>query len=241
MAPASVKLRTIVFFVGWTTVTLVIGVLGLPSVISRRAVWKLCFVWNSFTLWWLKVTCGITSSVEGIEHVKPGMLIASKHQSAWDTIMLWCVLKNPVFVLKRELYFIPIFGWYLWRSGQIAINREDKQGALQRVTWGTERYAKQGRSLIMFPEGTRIAPGTHGTFRPGIARVSAALKLPVAPVALNAGYFWPKRPIWKTPGHAVLQFLPPIEACGDDTNSWMKDLEARIIGASDAIARREYK
>jgi 1-acyl-sn-glycerol-3-phosphate acyltransferase len=231
-------LRTILFFVGWVAFTFMVGVFALPLLLSQRATWCAAYFWASTTLLWLRISCGITSEARGIEHLHGARIVASKHQSAWDTLMLWCILKNPVFVLKRELYWIPVFGWYLWRSGQIGIDRSSPKDALNRITRGMTKYGEQGRVLVVFPEGTRIPPGGFKAFRSGIGRISALLQQPVVPAALNAGLFWPKKPLIKHPGHAVIKFLPPMSAApADSLDVWVAQLQSVILAETESLSR----
>lgn len=225
-------LRTAVFFIGWIAATLAIGALGLPFLISQRATWWVSDLWAGFTLFWLRITCGVKSELRG---TPDGKLIACKHQSAWDTLMIWRTFGNPAFVLKRELYWIPIFGWYLWRTGQIGINRRDGRSAFEQIEKQAQRVLAQGRTIILFPEGTRVRIGTKKPYKSGIARVSALLQLPVVPAALNAGLFWPKHSLLKTPGTAILQFLPALPVCGSDQDGWMQQLEQTIESATHSL------
>lgn len=217
--------RTMLFFVGWVAMTLIGGTIVLPAILSQRAIWVVNGWWTRLTLGWLRLTCGITSTRHGLPTTA---LIACKHQSAWDTLMLVCALGNPAFVLKRELYLIPIFGWFLWRSGQIAIDRSRGREAYAQIERQAKRIRAQGRPIIIFPEGTRVPVGQHKPYRSGIARISAMLKLDVTPVAVNAGLFWPKKSLLKKPGEAVIAFLDPMPACGDDIHGWMHQLETTI-------------
>jgi len=217
--------RTGLFFFGWVLGTLVMGFAGMPLLLSQRCVWKFNWVWAVFTLWWLRVTCNIRSDIHGRPE---GRLIACKHQSAWDTVALWCLLGNPVFVLKRELYMVPIFGWFLWRSGQIAINRADGKSAYEQIAKQAPQLLAQGRTIVVFPEGTRVRIGDKKPYRSGIARISSMLQLPVVPAALNAGLFWPKHSLIKRPGLAVLKFLPIVPVCGEEVVEWMRALERSI-------------
>lgn len=227
-------LRTIVFFTVWVVGTLICGTLCMPLLFSQRGVWAFNSAWVMFTLWWLRITCGVRSELRG---QPSGQLIACKHQSAWDTIMMMHTFRNPVFVLKRELYWIPIFGWFLWRSGQIAIDRTNSRGAYEQIARQAPKLLAQGRAIIMFPEGTRVRVGDRKPFRSGIARVSVMLNLPVVPAALNAGLFWPKHTVIKTPGTAVLEFLPPLPVCGKDITKWLKGVEEAILGCTEALVR----
>lgn len=227
-------LRTLVFFAGWTGFTAAFGVAALPLLVSQRSSWWAAQCWATITLAWLRLSCGIASEVRGLPASR---LIASKHQSAWDTLMLWRTLKNPAFVLKRELYWVPIFGWYLWRTGQIAINRRDGRTAMQTMLEKAAQALKKGRSVVIFPEGTRVPPGEFLPFRAGIARLSLALHEPVTPVALNAGHFWPKHTVKKSPGRAVLEFMPPVDY-HEPMPAWLSALQDRINAQSAALAPR---
>lgn len=232
-------LRTILFFIGWVTGTLAMGLAGLPvMLLPQRCIWAFNGAWVGFTLGWLRLTCGIHGEVRG---EAAGQLVACKHQSAWDTLALWRRLKNPVFVLKRELYWIPVFGWYLWRSGQIAINRSDGRSAYDQIAKQAPKLLAQGRTIVMFPEGTRVRIGHYKPYRSGIARVSSMLKLAVVPAALNAGLYWPKHTLLKFPGRPVLQFLPTMPVCGEDQATWMKQLETTIETESKRLAAAAEK
>ena len=227
-------LRTGLFFAGWVIATLMIGLIALPALISQRATWGVAYHWAGFTLFWLCVSCGTRSSARGLEHLPQGAgLIASKHQSAWDTLMLWRLLKNPAFVLKRELYWIPIFGWYLWRAGQIGIDRSSGRDAVSRMLRGAKKVIAEGRCIIIFPEGTRVPPGEQKPFRTGVARVSESLQLPVVPAALNSGLFWPKYSLKKLPGEAVMEFLPAEPPFREPLEPWLQHLQ-QIINTRSA-------
>lgn len=228
------QLRTAAFFLGWTLATLAVGLFAFPALLSQKLAWRVSRAWAGFTLAWLRITCGITSVVEGRPETH---LIACNHQSAWDTLMLFRLLGNPAFVLKRELYLIPIFGWFLWRTGQIAIDRSDGRSAYAQIEKQATPILADGRTIIVFPEGTRVRPGAHKQWRSGIARISGMLQLPVTPAALNAGWFWPKHSLVKRPGTAVLKFLPPMPVC-EDQAAWMQQLETTIQKEATALAAR---
>lgn len=226
-------LRTVLFFLGWTLGTLLLGVVGLPFLLGpQRWLWWFNGRWVAFSLTWLRLTCGIRSERRGVPE---GRLIACKHQSTWDTLMLWQTFRNPTFVLKRELYRIPIFGWYLWRSGQIAIDRRDGRSAYEQIARQAPKILAQGRTIILFPEGTRVPVGQRRPYRSGIARVSAMLGLPVVPAALNAGLFWPKHDLVKRPGTAVVEFMAPMPVAPSESAAWMATLEKTIEERSAAL------
>ena len=227
------RLRTLLFFVLWLPLTAVYGVLALPALFSTRLTWRVADGWCWLTLFWLRLACNIHSECRGGEHLpRTRVIYASKHQSAWDTLMLWRCLNRPQFILKRELYWIPFFGWYLWRSEQIGINRRARKEAMATIIARAQEARRSERPLVIFPEGTRGKVGAQTLYHGGVAKLSYALQWPVIPVALNAGKFWPKRPIWKTPGTAVMEFLPPLPPCGEDKEAWLAELKRRIEEAS---------
>lgn len=233
------RIRQCSFLLLWVCVTLLLGVACLPALISRTASQRVSRFWARITLWLLKHCVGISSHIAGYSHIyDEPMIYAAKHQSAWDTFMLWNVLGTPAFVLKRELYLIPIFGWYLWRSGQIAINRRDGKKAISRMVQQAAHYAQKGRAIIIFPEGTRTKPFALPRFKMGVAHVSEALNLPVVPVALNAGKFWPKSLLSKQPGQAIIEFLPPMPPAGTAKEPWLMDLQSRVEAATTALLKR---
>lgn len=232
-------LRTLLFFIGWFFITLIVGGLGLPSFVRQEWVWAVSRVWAWATLAWLQLTCGIRSTLRGMENLpEKGGLIACKHQSAWDTIIYWRVLGNPAFVLKRGLYYIPIFGWYLWRSGQVSINRKAGREAVRDMLAGAERIIAQKRTLVIFPEGTRVRPGEEPSFHAGVARLSQQMQLPVTPAALNAGLVWPKHTLRKNPGEAIIEFLPAVPAFSEPMLPWLTQLQ-RVINTKSAQLEQE--
>jgi 1-acyl-sn-glycerol-3-phosphate acyltransferase len=193
-------------------------------------------LWIDVTLWLLKHVVGLSHRVVGAENLPLGPAIfAAKHQSAWETLFLSRYLNYPAFVLKRELLRIPLFGWYIGKVGMIAIDRTAGASALRRMArQATETFA-EGRSLLIFPEGTRVSPGQHRAYHPGVAGIYTQLKVPVVPVALNSGLFWGRRAFVKRPGIITVEILPPIPP-GLDRKGLMRDLEARIETASNVLA-----
>ena len=164
----------------------------------------------------LKRLCHIDSRIIGIENIPQDRagVIMSKHQSTWETFMLPIIFENPAIILKRQLLFIPFFGWGLALAKPIGINRSNRSSAMhQLITQGTE-CLNAGRSILIFPEGTRIPYGKVGHYRLGGARLAVATGYPIIPVAHDAGYFWPRRKFLKRPGTITLVIGPPIETKG---------------------------
>lgn len=228
--------RSLIFNAAFWLSTFLIGGLGLPfSMISQRWALKVARLWGVVCLWLLRAICGISFEVRGREHIPSGpALIASKHQSAWDTIIYWVLLRQPVFVLKRELIFIPVFGWQLLLLKSIYIDRKAGASAMKRMLRGAKERIAAGSAIIIFPEGTRTAPGATSTYHPGIAALYQNLGIPVVPVALNSGLHWSKNAFTKRPGVITIEFLPPIPP-GMKGREFLPLLQKTIEAASAAL------
>jgi 1-acyl-sn-glycerol-3-phosphate acyltransferase len=186
------------------------------------------------SLWLLRVICGTTVSWRGTENIPRGScIVACKHQSAWETFALYAVLEDPIYILKRELMWIPLFGWYTWKAGLIPVDRSAGMAALSRMT-ARARWAMAGpraRQLVIFPEGTRRPPGAEPSYKPGIVHLYARADLPCVPAALNSGLFWPRRSLVRLPGTIIVEFLRPI-APGFDRTEFLTHLQDTIEAAS---------
>ena len=226
--------RALLFYLGLLFWTVAVGILAAPSlVLPRDVLLRVAQGWARGVVALLAVTVGIRHRVAG-EVPKGPVIVAAKHQSAWETLVLPTVIEDPAVVLKRSLLWIPIFGWYLARIGMIAIDRKGGGGALRRLVRHARRVVAQGRPILMFPEGTRTAPGQTRRYHPGIYALYSELALPVVPVALNSGLYWPRRSIAKRAGTITVEFLPAI-APGLDRDEFMRELVARIESATDAL------
>jgi 1-acyl-sn-glycerol-3-phosphate acyltransferase len=222
-------------FFGWTAI---VGTLGLPFLLAPRAtVMRFGRFWASGVLLLLRVTVGLDYQIRGLDRIpRGGSIIAMKHQSAWDTVILTVVLRDPAVVLKRELVLIPCYGWYAARAGSIAIDRKAGAGALRRMIAGAQIAAAAGRPVVIFPEGTRAPPGKRLPYQPGVAALYQALALPLVPAAVNSGLFWGRRSFVKRPGRIVLEFLEPIMP-GLPRARLMAVIEERIEAATTALIR----
>ncbi len=205
-------LRSVFFVLGFWPATVLTG-LAVPFVLPLPYEKRYAFLgqWAGFTLWWLRKTCGIEYRVEGMENLpdQPAVVL-SKHQSSWETIAVQQIFPRQVWLLKRELLWVPFFGWALASLGVIAIDRGSPRKALQQLLSQGEAYLRQGRWVIIFPEGTRIAPGERGKYNAGGALLAEKTDSPVVPVAHNAGLFWPRGGFVKQPGVIRVRIGPPV-------------------------------
>lgn len=206
--------------------------------LSRRLALKALAAWGGSTLWFIRILGGIRIVEIGREHIPSGpCIIASKHQSILDTLAFTTLLADPAIVLKQELTWIPVFGWLLGKSRMIPIDRSGGSKALKTMLRAAEDAAKIGRPIVIFPQGTRTAPGVKRPYQAGTAALYRQLDLPVVPVALNSGQVWPRRSFLKYPGQMTIQYLPPIPP-GLPKAVFMQRLETSIEDASDRLANK---
>ena len=212
-APSALaKARSIAFYGLSMAWTLLLGVpyLGL-FLLPRRYLQNCGAFYCRGLLAILRLTTGLRHEVRGRENLPPlPYMLASKHQSAWETLALPTVVDRPSIVLRRSLYRIPVFGWYLKAAGMIGIDRKAGASALRTMIAESRRAIADRRPILVFPEGTRVAPGEHPPFPIGITALYDSLAVPVVPVALNSGLYWPKDSLAKRPGRIVVRILPPI-------------------------------
>ena len=162
-------------------------------------------------MWWMKVICGTRFELRGREKLpQRACLVAAKHQSAWDTFGLIPVFRDPAMVMKAELGLIPLYGWFSHKFEHIFVRREKGPSALKAMLRDARQRAAQGREIVIFPEGTRRAPGAPPDYKPGFVALYDGLGLPCVPLALNSGLFWPRRSFMRYPGTAVIEILDPI-------------------------------
>ena len=204
--------RSLAFHAGFIVGTVLFGLVGLPALAGppswSRAVGTF---WSRFVLSWARWTAGITWRIEG--ELPPGpVIIAAKHQSAFETYLFPTICPDAVFVLKRELLRVPLVGWYLARSGQIAIDRQAGAKAMRQMLTAARERVTTGLSLIIFPEGTRVAPGQTRPLHPGVRALYNTLDVPVVPVTLDSGYYWGRNSFFRRPGCIRIAIRPPIPA-----------------------------
>jgi 1-acyl-sn-glycerol-3-phosphate acyltransferase len=205
-------LRSILYAVAFYGATLVFMVLGFWLLVCPRSWAMMALKLHGLCcIWLLKVICGTDLEVRGREKVPRGAcLVVAKHQSAWDTFALLTLFQDPAVVLKDELTWIPLYGWFIVKFQHIRVKRERAALALKRMVRDAEVCVRQGRQVLIFPEGTRTAPGATPDYKPGYLALYEALGVPCVPVALNSGLFWPRRTLMRYPGTIVVEFLDPL-------------------------------
>jgi 1-acyl-sn-glycerol-3-phosphate acyltransferase len=224
-------------FLAWFWVwTVVMALLIAPFlVLPWRWMWRLVRFWMAGLGFGLRVFAGIDYRVRGLERVpaRP-VILAVKHQSAWETFTLPLIRPDVAIVLKRELSALPFFGWYTRKTGMIAVERTAGAKALRGLIEAARHALAERRSILLFPEGTRTTPGEHRPYHPGVAALYGQLDVPVYPVAHDAGRFWPRRGLLKRPGTITVEFLEPIPP-GLSRREFMRRLHEAIEGASDRL------
>jgi len=199
---------------------------------SRSAVIAVARFWAHSSLWLLRVICGITVDWKGIEKIPPGaIIVGAKHQSFWETFALLTLFRNPTFIVKRELMWIPLFGWCLWRGGMIPVDRRAGKPAMAIMNARARTELERGRQIIIFPEGTRRPAGAEPKYKFGIAHVYAEGVAPCVPIALNSGLFWPRRRFLRYPGTVRVEILDPIPP-GLDRDTFFQRLQHDIESAT---------
>lgn len=229
-------LRSVLFnalFFGWTAIALVLSLpmLALPRPASMWAARR----WSSGMIDLLKVVVGLRYELRG-DHalLAEPVILAVKHQSTWDTLVFFLLARDPAYVMKKELMGIPIYGWLARKQGMIAIDRSAGGAAMRRLLRDAEAAIAQRRQVVIFPQGTRVAPGGNMDYQPGVAALYSRLAVPVVPIALNSGCFWGRRSFLKRPGRIVVEILPPI-APGLPRPRFMAELEQAIETATTRL------
>ncbi|WP_449255803.1 lysophospholipid acyltransferase family protein [Bosea sp. (in: a-proteobacteria)] len=210
---------------------------ALPALLlPPKALQHVAAGWARSALWLMRVVAGTRYEVIGRENIPAGgLMVAAKHQSFWETFTLFTLFPDPVFILKRELMRIPVFGWCLAKLRMIPVDRGARARALKDVTRRAKvELGQKGRQLLIFPEGTRRPPGAPPAYKFGAAHLYAELGVPCVPVALNSGLYWPRRQFLRRPGTIRLEILPPILP-GLDKASFQHELQGRIEAACDRL------
>ncbi len=222
----------LVLFLAWT---LALAVVCLPVLL--KASWTLAAIrmWIRGIMLLARTIVNVDFRVTGTEHLPDGgkgsCIVAAQHQSSFETYALFLDLQRPVFILKRELFWIPLVGWYMARAGFIFIDRGGAGSAMRKMLRAAQEALDEGHQIVVFPEGTRVPPGESRPYKPGIAALYAHCTAPVIPMALNTATIWGKTRILKLPGEIVFQFLPALPK-GLDKDGVLTELRARLEPAS---------
>jgi len=208
----SVVVRSVLFNLLFYLLTAIYLIAAAPTMLMPRSgiIWVAKF-WGRTNLWLLRRICGIGVEWRGLEKIPKGpLIVAAKHQSAWETFALLPLFADPTFIVKRELMFLPLFGWYMWKGGMIPVDRGARARALTRMAANARRAMAESRQIIIFPEGTRRAVGAEPAYKHGVAHLYAQTGAPCLPIALNAGLVWPRRSFLRRPGTVHVEILDPI-------------------------------
>lgn len=236
-ATPNLLLRSLLFSIGMITSTGVVALLvvfGFFLPFTQR--YRLSQLWSRFNIWWLWVTCRIDYQLSGVEHIpNQPVIVMAKHQSTWETVFLQQYLPPMAWVIKRELLWLPFFGWAMALLRPIAINRRAGASSVKQVIRQGVEHLRQGQWVLIFPEGTRVAPGVRQRYGMGGAVLAVHSGCPVLPVALNAGEFWPRRGFIKRPGTVQVVFGPLLDSNGRSPQELTRQVEEWIENAMTRI------
>ncbi len=218
--------RSIIFYFLLAIWTIIMGIICLPYLfIHFSYLRKPTNIWILGIFKLLKYCCNVSYEIKGKENIPNyPIIVASKHQSAFETFALFLIIKNSIFIHKKQLYFIPIFGQYLKKSKMISIERSDGFSSMKKILKQAKLKMQKGHSIIIFPEGTRKKIGELPDYKTGFVGIYNETGSKILPVALNSGYCWPKHTFIKKPGKITIKILKPISAKLDRKNL-LKDLE----------------
>ena len=230
-----ILLRSILFNIAFYAAIIIEMIVFTPFyfLVSRKRAWFVPKFWSKANHWLMEKIVGTTYEIEGAHHIKhEACIIAPKHQSFWDTYAFLPYIPEPIYILKRELMWIPLFGWYLAKMKMIPVHRGSRSVALKSIIRGAQPAIAEKRQIMIYPEGTRRAPGDVPQYKFGIAHLYAQLNLPVIPIAHVAGLYWPRRKFMRYPGVIKVRVLPPIQP-GLSSEDFLKELERVTEAACD--------
>lgn len=236
MTVSMLVLRSLLFNLAFYVNIVLWMIAALPTLLMPRgALLWIVRSWARVNIFLLRHLAGITCEIRGRENLPQGpVLVAAKHQSTWDIFAMFLVCEDPCYVLKRELMWLPVFGWLATKAQMIAVNRGARSKAMKQMKTDGEDKLAQGRQIVIFPEGTRRAPGAEPAYKYGVVYLYSEFDVPCVPVALNSGHFWPRRQFIRQPGNLVMEILPPIPP-GEDKALFFERLVAEIETASDRL------
>ena len=222
-------IRSLLYKVCMIFVTIFVG-LTLPfSLFSKKIAHKSAYLWGKWFVITLKYCCKIDYKVEGVENIPKGScIIASQHQSAWETAFLLYYFYNPAFIFKKSLLWIPVIGQYLYSCEMIYVDRSKGKESLRRIIAQSNNIVQEGRKVIIFPEGTRVLPGESKPYKSGIYAIAKNTNQAILPIALNSGEYWQKNSFIKFPGVIRVKILKTMSIKEENKNDFLKKLQSRI-------------
>lgn len=239
----SIFLRSLIYNVLFYLMLVFWVIVGIPTfLMPRSGILTVARYWARSSIWLMRVVCNIKVEYRGLAKIPKGpLIVASKHQSTWETFALLQFFDQPLFILKRELRWIPFFGWYLIKSNMIGVDRSAGGRALLQMARRAGEQVRRGRQLIIFPEGTRTPVGAPPHYKTGVAQIYVDCGVACVPVALNSGLFWPRRTFMRYPGTLVVEFLDPLPP-GLSRREFIAQISTVIEDATNRLvetARRE--
>jgi len=228
--------RSLAFNIAMYLAMLVLAIVFFPfALVSRAAAFAACHTYCRWVIWSARWMIGLTVDLRGTPP-EGAVMIAAKHQSFFDIIVIFSALPRARFIMKRILLFSPILGQYAWRIGCVPVDRGKRGKAIAKMLDDVRGGALEKGQLVIYPQGTRVAPGDYKPYKVGTAALYGQLGQPCVPVATNIGVFWPKRGVMRRPGRAVVEFMEPI-APGLPKKTFLATLEDRIESRSNALMR----
>ena len=234
MSKAILGIRSAFFYSGYVLITIVMSTFFILvyGLLPPRGRFNFASTWCFFVLQWLRVTCGVNYEVKGLENIPDGPAVyLSNHQSSWETLLFYRLIFPMSPILKKELLKIPFWGWALWLTRPIAIDRSKPREAGKSLLLQGVKRLQEGNSIVIFPEGTRSKPGEIRKFSRGGATLAEAAGVPVVPIAHNAGYAWPPRTFLKFPHKVTVEIGKPIAINDQSVNQITEQVEAWIRSA----------
>jgi 1-acyl-sn-glycerol-3-phosphate acyltransferase len=228
-----IKVLRSILFVLWLIVTVIpwaLGVLVMSIFVRGNPVYWACVGWLRLAIWGARVICGVQARVQGMENLgDEAVILCPKHQSTWETFAFPCLMSHPLcYVFKRELLYIPFFGWAMARLDMIHIDRSKRAEAWNKVAEQGRRLMAQGNWVIMFPEGTRTPRGDQGVYKSGATRLAVTTGVPVVPIAVTSARCWPRKTFILSPGVIDVSIGKPIPSTGRQPDELMREVEAWI-------------
>ncbi|TDM05508.1 MAG: 1-acyl-sn-glycerol-3-phosphate acyltransferase [Ideonella sp. MAG2] len=238
-------------YIGFLTATVIpwATVVVLASVaLSSSRIYRMCAAWLKLSILGARVICGVNYRIHGMEnvpdaaHARDAVILASKHQSTWETFAFPALMPHPLcYVFKRELLWIPFFGWAMARLDMIHIDRSKRAEAWSKVAEQGMRYMAKGHWVIMFPEGTRTARGEQGAYKSGAARLAVAAGKPIVPIAVTSAVCWPRKSFLLSPGTIDVSIGRPIASAGRQPDELMREVETWIEAEMRRLDPEAYR